>query len=156
MKIRQATKNDVSQMVLLSEEKRILYESYQPVFWGKASDSAEQQAPYFQSFLSRDNHISLVCEVGQKLSGFLFGTVALPPPVYDAGGKVCMIDDFCISADAQWENEGRTLLQSCRKNAVAMGAVQFVIVCGKMDEAKRKFLSDSGLTVASEWYTGPL
>jgi len=156
MKIRQATKKDVSQMVLLSEEKRTLYESYQPVFWGKASDSAEQQAPFFESLLSQDNHIALVCEVGQKLSGFIFGAVALPPPVYDAGGKVCMIDDFCISADAQWENEGRALLQGCRKNAVAMGAVQFVIVCGQMDELKRKFLSDSDLTVASEWYTGPL
>jgi len=67
-----------------------------------------------------------------------------------------MIDDFCISADAQWEKEGGALLQGCRKDAAALGAVQFVIVCGKMDKAKRKFLSDSCLTVASEWYTGPL
>jgi len=156
MKIRQATKNDISKMVLLSEEKRTLYETYQPVFWGKASDSAEQQAPFFESLLSRDNQIALVCEVDKQLSGFLFGAVALPPPVYDAGGKVCMIDDFCISTDAQWGNEGRALLQSCRADAAAMGAVQFVIVCGQMDEAKRKFLSDSNLTVASEWYTGPL
>jgi len=154
MKVREATVKDVPQMVLLSEEKRTIYESYQPVFWCKAGDSAEKQTSYFESLLLRDNHISLVCETGQNLSGFLFGAVTNAPPVYDPGGKSCMIDDFCISANAQWENEGRALLDDSRQKAVLLGAVQFVIVCGQKDEPKRKFLSDYNLTVASEWYTG--
>jgi len=156
MEIRDATLNDVPQMVLLSEQKRTIYESYQPVFWRKASDSAEMQTSYFESLLSRDNHISLVCEEGQNLSGFLFGAVANAPPVYDPGGKACMVDDFCISANAQWESQGRALLDATRKRALLLGAVQFVVVCGQKDEPKRKFLSDYNLTVASEWYTGSI
>ena len=57
MKIGKATFSDVSEMVFLSEKKRTIYESYQPVLWGNAGDSAEQQAPYFESLLLRDNHI---------------------------------------------------------------------------------------------------
>jgi len=156
MKIRDATLNDVPQMVLLSEAKRTMYETYQPVFWRKASDSAERQTTYFESLLLSEKHLSLVCESGQNLSGFLIGAVVEAPAVYDPGGKSCMIDDFCIAENAQWESEGRALLDGCRETASALGAVQFVVVCGKKDELKKKFLSDYDLTVASEWYTGPV
>ena len=153
MKIREATVNDIPQMVFLSEEKRTIYETYQPVFWRKAGNSAEVQTKYFESLLVRDNHISIVCEEEQEFTGFLIGAVISAPPVYDPGGKSCMIDDFCISASAQWENEGNALLEVCKKKAALLGTVQLVIVCGREDEAKRAFLSDSNLTVASEWYT---
>ena len=156
MKIREATVNDIPQMVFLSEEKRTTYEIYQPVFWRKASNSAEVQATYFENLLLEGNHISIVCENEQEFTGFLFGAVISAPPVYDPGGKSCLIDDFCISASAQWQNEGNALLEYCRKKAALLGAVQFVIVCGQEDEAKRAFLSGSNLSVASEWYTGSI
>jgi len=156
MKIIYATVYDILQVVSLSEAKRKMYQSYQPVFWRKASNSAELQTPYFENLLLKDNHLSLVCESGQNLTGFLFGAVVPAPGVYDPGGNTCMIDDFCISADALWENEGKALLESCRKKAALLGAIQFVIVCGQKDELKRTFLSNFNMSVVSEWYTGPL
>ena len=126
------------------------------MFWRKAFNSAEIQAAYFDSLLPKADHISLVCEDRDCISGFLIGTVSAAPAVYDPGGLSCRIDDFCISTDALWENEGKALLGVCRKKAASLGAVQFVIVCGQKDEWKRKFLSDSNMTVASEWYTGSL
>jgi len=58
------------------------------------------------------------------------------------------------TTDALWEKQGSALLEASRQSAALLGAVQFVVVCGQKDEAKRKFLSDANLTVASEWYTG--
>lgn len=156
MEIRDATVNDVPQMVALSEEKRKAYESYQPIFWRKAGNSAEIQTPYFESLLSRDNHFALVCVTAEKITGFVIGAVTPAPGVYDPGGDSCMIDDFCISSDSLWEEEGRALLEECKKYAKQSGAVQFIIVCGQKDEAKRKFLCESNLSVASEWYTGSI
>jgi len=81
-----------------------------------------------KGLLLKDSHISLVCEEGKSLIGFLIGAVVAAPVVYAPGGKSCMIDDFCISTVAQWEKKGNALLNGCRQNAALMGAVQFVIV----------------------------
>lgn len=145
MQIREATVDDIPQMVALSEEKRNTYETYQPVFWRRASNSAEIQAPYFESLLSKDNHFALVCVAGENVTGFVICAVTPAPGVYDPGGNSCMIDDFCISSDASWEEEGSALLDGCRKYGKQLGAVQFIIVCGQKDAPKRKFLSESNL-----------
>ena len=98
MRVRKARNTDVAQMVSLSEEKRSAYESFQPVFWRKAPNSAEIQSPYFKSLLSRDDHIALVCEHSGAVNGFIIGAVGPAPGVYDPGGMSCMIDDFCVSS----------------------------------------------------------
>lgn len=156
MRIREAKNLDVAQMVALSEEKRSAYESFQPVFWRKAQNSADVQGLYFQSLLSRDDHFALVCENADAVNGFIIGAVSSAPGVYDPGGKSCMIDDFCIASTASWRTEGKALLDACRNYARQMGAVQIVVVCGQKDEPKRGFLCEMELSVASEWYTGPI
>ena len=90
------------------------------------------------------------------MNGFIIGAVNTAPAVYDPGGKSCMIDDFCIASTASWRTEGRALLDASRKYARQMGAVQMVVVCGQKDESKRAFLRELELSVASEWYTGPV
>ncbi len=154
MIVRKARNTDVAQMVSLSEEKRSAYESFQPVFWRKAPNSAEIQSTYFKRLLLRDDHIFLVCEHAGAVNGFIIGAVGPAPGVYDPGGLSCTIDDFCVSSAAAWEIEGKALLEEGQKYAKQMGAVQIVVICGQKDVPKRSFLCELQLSVASEWYTG--
>ena len=62
---------------------RFLPQSFQPIFWQKAKNSAEVQAPYFQRLLSRDNYITLICEDDDGVNGFIIGAVSTAPASYD-------------------------------------------------------------------------
>ncbi len=75
------------------------------------------------------------------------------PPVY-APGATATIDDFAVTADA-WATVGVELVRR-RSSAAALKVTQLVVVCGHRDEAKRSMLQDLGLSLASEWYVGPV
>jgi hypothetical protein len=47
-------------------------------------------------------------------------------------------------------------LLAVRQVARRQGAVQIVVVCGHLDDAKRSALASSGLQIASEWWVAPL
>ena len=65
-----------------------------------------------------------------------------------------MIDDYAVVGDS-WDTTGRALLEAATDHVRERGAVQVVVVCGHRDEAKRTALQRAGLSLASEWYTGP-
>jgi len=67
-----------------------------------------------------------------------------------------LIDDFCVADPATWPTVGAALLADVQSAAAARGAVQNVVVCGHLDEPKRAFLREAGLSLASEWYIGPI
>lgn len=153
--IRPAGREDVPAMVALSERKRAEAETHQPVFWRKAADSAVRQAAFFAALLKRPNVIALVAE-GSPLAGFVVATLAPAPPVYDPGGLTCLIDDFCVEPPSRWGEVGEALLRAVGARARERGAVQAVVVCGLHQSLKRELLSRLRLSVASEWYVGPL
>ena len=149
--IRRARATDVSRLVDLSEEKRLQYQAYQPLFWRKAPDSREKQLPYFERLLSDDRVIALVHERDDAIDGFVVATLLNAPPVYDPGGLTCLIDDF-VAADERWDTVGAALLAAVDREAKHRGAVQMVVVCGHLDQRKRRMLADGAFTIASEWY----
>ena len=65
-----------------------------------------------------------------------------------------MIDDFCVGDESLWETVGAELLQKIRVESKQRGASQLVVVSGHFDDAKRQFLQNQNLTIASEWYVG--
>lgn len=156
MTIRQATANDVEAMVELSERKRAEYAAYSPVFWRKAEGAAEKQRPFFQAQIEREHNIVLVSEEAGRVNGFLIGSVITAPPVYDPGGRVCMVDDFTVADAARWPTVGAALLTEVTAQAKARGAVLTVVVCGQQDAPKRQMLQAGGSAVASEWYVAPI
>ncbi len=154
--IRPAQAAHVAAMVALSEEKRAEYAAYQPLFWRKAAGSAAAQTPYFHRLLAQDPVLALVALQGETVVGFVIAGLVPAPPVYDPGGLTCMIDDFCVAQPDQWRTVGRDLLRTVTQQAAGRGAVQTVVVCGHRDEPKRAMLRDAGLSIASEWYVGPM
>ena len=80
--IRQARESDVPAMVQLSELKRIEYESYSPIFWRKAADSAEKQEPFLLAQLGRVNNLCLVSEaVNGVVHGFIIASIVTAPVI---------------------------------------------------------------------------
>jgi hypothetical protein len=150
--IRLARKEDVPAMVDLSERKRSEYQGYQPRFWRKAVDSREKQLPFFERLIESDRVIALVHEQSGSLNGFVIASLVEAPPVYDPGGKTCMIDDFAIHSAGDWATMGNALLAAALQEAQERGAVQAVVVCGHQDGPKRDLLAGDGFAIASEWY----
>ncbi len=66
------------------------------------------------------------------------------------------IDDFVVNEDNSWETVDADLLHQVKKAALLRGATQLVVVCGHLDQPKRKVLEKSSLTIASEWWGVPL
>jgi len=139
-------------MIELMDERRRLYEIYQPTFWRRAPNARSAQAAFFKTQVSDTrNAIVLVCEDASVFRGFVIVNLIEAPPVYAPGGKICMLDDFAVTHN-DWDETGRALLSEARSLARATGAVQGVVVCGHLDEAKRNFLRSEGFSIASEWF----
>ena len=153
--LRKAEPSDVAAVVKLSEQKRVQYASYQPVFWRKADDSAEKQQAFLAHLLERDDVIGLVYERDGAVEGFIIGSLVPAPPVYDPGGLTCSVDDFVV-AEGEWRNVGERLLGAVATAARARGAAQMVVVSAQLDAEKRDMLSSLAYTVASEWWVKPL
>ena len=152
MGIRDATLSDVPCMLDLAAFKRNQYHEYSPMFWRPASGAREAQRCFFERIVASQDSICLVHDVDGVMSGFIIATLVSPPPVYDPGGKVCMIDDFVVSEPSLWPTVGGALREEAERRAEIEGAVVSVTVCGQRDEAKRQALLKSGSHVASEWY----
>lgn len=154
--IRQATLDDVSHMVALSDQKRSAYQQYQPTFWRKAADANEKQQEYFQALLERADYMMLVHEQEGVVDGFVIAGFIPSPPVYDPEGGTCLIDDFAVSNAQLWATVGRALLKEASDWAQQNGAVQMVVIAGHHDELKRKMLADQPYSIASEWWVSEL
>ncbi len=150
--IREATHDDVPAMVELAQQRRVLHQNYQPRFWRNAADSREKHAPFLSKLVQHERAIALVSESNNTVNGFVIATLVPAPPVYDVGGLTCSIDDFCVVDGLDWERTGKALLDEVMKQAKVRGAVQTVVVCAHLDEAKRTMLANEGFTIASEWY----
>ena len=155
-RIRTAENCDLEEILNLANAKRLEYEIYQPVFWRVAPDAIAQHSDYLASQIADEKVITLVATSESKVVGFVIGRLVPVPPVYNPGGLTCSIDDFVVNESHLWETVGADLLHQVRKAALSRGAAQVVVVCGHLDEPKRKALENSSLTIASEWWVAPL
>jgi GNAT superfamily N-acetyltransferase len=151
-----ATPADVPAMVALSAAKRAAYARVVPRFWDPARDADDRQRAWFRSLLARDDVVALVAPGSGGLDGFAIGVVHAAPPVYDPGGPVVTVDDFCVRDPAVWPTVGAALLDALRARARAKGAVLEVVVCGVHDGAKRALVESPGSIPASVWVTRAL
>ncbi len=156
MRIRPAQPEDIAAMVGLSDRFRKALSGYSSVFWRMADDATDKQTAWFQILLSSPNAITLVAEAEAELGGFVIANMQAAPPVYAPGGPVCLIDDFCIAADAKWSAAGSELLAAVEAEARNRGAVVSIVICPHLAAAKRDFLAERGFAVAAEWHVRDL
>ena len=150
--IRKAIPEDVPEIARLSSLKRKQYEQYQPVFHKEAEGAFDKQVLFLKDNISKDHLIVLVHEEGQKINGFIIGALVNAPPVYNPGGKVCLVDDFMVEDPSLWTRVGLSLLNRVTELGKEKGAVLVNVVCGPMDKPKSEMLAKFGFDVATEWH----
>jgi hypothetical protein len=153
---RSARPDDLDALVALASAKRTQYAPWQPVFHRPADDADAAQRNYLADAMAKADCRILVDEADGKVQAFLFARLVSAPPVYAPGGKVVLVDDFCVANDRLWESSGSALLNDAWDWGKTGGAVLLNVVCGPNDEAKRTLLARLGLSVASEWHVGAL
>lgn len=152
MAVRNAVQQDISRMVELSEAKRASYEANSPLFWRKAENSVHVQGVFFAKLLEQPDWLLLVHEHNGAIDGFIIGRLMPAPPVYNPGGKACLIDDFAVADSNLWDSTGTALHQALEAQARQAGAVVSITVSGAHDGPKRSALLGAGAHLASEWY----
>jgi hypothetical protein len=96
-----------------------------------------------------------VAEENGKILSYAIGLIADSPPVYRPQ-KICFVDDFRLAAGATWEVHGNAALMAVEAEAKLRGATLTNVVCSQKDLEKRIFLESRKLSVAGEWWVGPL
>ncbi len=152
MPVRQATGADVPRILALLQQGREVYQTYAPTFWRIADRAMEKHEPFIRGLVDDANALIIVHEDHKHVDGVLIATTMHASPVYDPGGKVCMIDDYRVESPELWREVGTRLLGHCGDWARAQGCVLQIIVCGQKDAPKAAMLKGMGAEVTSEWY----
>jgi GNAT superfamily N-acetyltransferase len=142
-------------MVRLSAAKRAAYAEVRSPFWRPARGADAAQAAWFERLVARDEVLALVVDGEGGLDGFLLGVLASAPPVYDPGGLVCAVDDFCVRDPSLWPSVGAALLDALRDRARTRGAALVHVVCGAHDAPKRALLAAPDFAPTSTWFVAP-
>lgn len=151
--IRPATDDDLDAMVALSSRVRQRLEDHEPVFWRRHADADANQRAWFGFLLQDDNHHLVVSgpEAG-PIDGFGVARAMDAPPVYDPGGRTCLVDDLVWSDRAAADD----LLDAIRAWAAERGCSQLVVITPAADRDRRALLAEQRLHPTSEWWTGPV
>lgn len=152
MRIRIAEATDVEACVQLAEMRRALYETFEPRFWRRAENAVEMSRLWFTHLFAKADVLALVVELDGAVTGFLIAQPTPSPPVYDAGGRTAVIDDFVV-APAHWQALGGALLAEARERLRADGYAQIVVVGARQDADKTRLLESTDLSLASTWWT---
>lgn len=157
LRVQQARDDDLEALLTIADARRKTYAEYQPRFWRPAPDAVDRQRPYLASLLDDDDSLVLTATAdGADLRGFAIGRLVPAPPVYEPGGASCVVDDFAVVDPEEWLTVGPLLLDALRRWAASRGAVQLIVVTAHHDEPKRAALRSQDLTLASEWWVGPV
>jgi hypothetical protein len=150
--VSQALDRKPDRLLELAEQRRIQYQSYQPVFWRNAPDAREKQGSFLERSLRTGSGVALVHEREGRVDGFVIGNLLSSPPVYALDQITCLIDDFHVASPDAWSNVGTTLLRSANREAKKRGAAQTAVICGHLDQPKRQMLLSAGSVISSEWW----
>jgi hypothetical protein len=155
VRVRPSVVEDVTAMVDLVEQRRKQYETYQPVFWRKAENSAQMSKMFFSALVANDAVTTLTAVEADELVGFAIVLETPAPPVVDPGGPTVTLDDFCVKTPDRWPDVGAALLSEVRDTGREKRWRQLVVICADADLEKKQFLQTCGLSIASNWLTAP-
>lgn len=66
------------------------------------------------------------------------------------------VDDFAVQSDEAWDVDGPLLLEALAELGTAGRPTRVRVVTARQDIAKRRMLSDLGLTAVARWWVRPL
>lgn len=148
MIIRAATHADVDGIVELSRRSRAQLERYEPMFWRRHPDAEVRQRAWFGVLVSDPQHLVAVDDADGQIRGFVIARAADAPPVYDPGGRTCIVDDLVWHSDIA----AHALLDRVTAWAAEQGCVQLIVVTAAAHDERKRVLAQRRMHTVSEWW----
>lgn len=130
----------------LMAERRREYERYSPVFWRPAAHARGLHVRFLRRQIMSPGTVAL-----RTSRGFLIAQ-RRPAEVF--------VDDFAITADATWADDGAELLLAVWDRVATPvgqdGPLALRVVTARADHPKSALLADLGLQLAEQWWVREL
>ena len=145
MDIRQANKNDITQMVpLLDEVSKLHIEKRPDVFKTRAYEEIKSN---LEEMIQDESNIILLAEDKQIVVGVIICEIKEKINRTDLkDSKVLWINEICVKQEYRRNGIGRSLIEKAKEIAKANNCLRLELNCWELNEEAMKFYENQGLT----------
>ena len=145
MDIRQANKNDITQMVpLLDEVSKLHIEKRPDVFKTRAYEEIKSN---LEEMIQDESNIILIAEDKQVAVGVIICKVReINNHTNLKNTKVLWINEICVKQEYRRNGIGRSLIEKAKEIAKANNCLRLELNCWELNEGAMKFYEKQGLT----------
>jgi hypothetical protein len=146
--VRALTTDDVPWMVDVMAQRRALHALLSPIFWKASPHAREVHAPHLAGAVVSERHCGLRTDAGFVLAEVQ--DAATPPWFSDV--PLGFVDDFAVTDDAFWSDDGAALLRVAWDELHGRGVESLRVVTARRDAPKVALLESLGLAVGESWW----
>ena len=145
MDIRQANKNDITQMVpLLDEVSKLHIEKRPDVFKTRAYEEIKSN---LEEMIQDESNIILIAEDKQVAVGVIICKVReINNHTNLKNTKVLWINEICVKQEYRRNGIGRSLIEKAKEIAKANNCLRLELNCWELNGEAMKFYENQGLT----------
>lgn len=145
MDIRQANKNDITQMVpLLDEVSKLHIEKRPDVFKTRAYEEIKSN---LEEMIQDESNIILIAEDKQVAVGVIICKVReINDHTNLKNTKVLWINEICVKQEYRRNGIGRSLIEKAKEIAKENNCLRLELNCWELNEEAMKFYENQGLT----------
>ena len=145
MDIRQANKNDITQMVpLLDEVSKLHIEKRPDVFKTRAYEEIKSN---LEEMIQDESNIILIAEDKQIVVGVIICKIReINNHTNLKNTKVLWINEICVKQEYRRNGIGHSLIEKAKEIAKANNCLRLELNCWELNEGAMKFYENQGLT----------
>ena len=145
MDIRQANKNDITQMVpLLDEVSKLHFEKRPDMFKIKTHEEIKSN---LEEMIQDESNIILLAEDKQIVVGVIICEIKEKINRTDLkDSKVLWINEICVKQEYRRNGIGRSLIEKAKEIAKANNCLRLELNCWELNGEAMKFYENQGLT----------
>lgn len=146
MKIRRATDNDVSQIILLLDDTAKIHAKIRPdIFKNKTIEEIRNNLEEMMTL--DDNNIILVAEDKQVIKGIIICKIRnIENHINLKNARVLWVNEICVNQKYRRTGIGSALIEKAKEIAKENNCVRLELNCWELNENAIKFYKNLGLT----------
>ncbi|MGF1719668.1 GNAT family N-acetyltransferase [Vibrio kyushuensis] len=144
MLIREATKDDLVEVCLLTNQINELHHTYEPCLFSKPRGAGYENDFWEDRIVSKDT-VTLVAELDNTIHGFLLATItALPVVPFLEKQQACRINTIVVSKEKQNTGIGKLLFSKIESWAKEQGFKEIKLEVVEFNERAKQFYEKLG------------
>jgi ribosomal protein S18 acetylase RimI-like enzyme len=147
MDIRPATPEDVPAVLPMVAKICALHEAWDPAKYGFLDHPEQRYARWLPSRANDPRAVFLVADAGERLAGFLIGTIENEIPIYRLK-EFGFIHDLWVEEEYRHEGVGRQIVMAAVQRFHELGMKQIRLDTASANDAARKLFQSCGFRVS--------